>query len=96
MEVSYLFIIAYYIKSLCAKALNMEHVMTKVIQVVNFIRSKGLNHHQFNSFLEEFGSEHSGVPYHTEVRWLSRGKVLIFFRAACHSVQQGEGHRELR
>lgn len=88
-------------ESLCAKALNMEHVMTKVIQVVNFIRSKGLNHRQFNSFLEEFGSEHSGVPYHTEVRWLSRGKVLKRFlelhEAICQFLNgKGKDTEELR
>ena len=40
------------------------------------IRAKGLNNHQFKSFLEEIGSEYRDMLYHTEVRWLSRGKVL--------------------
>lgn len=41
---------------LCGKALKMEHVMNTITQVVN-LRAKGLNHCQFKSFLEEFGSE---------------------------------------
>ncbi|XP_061765856.1 general transcription factor II-I repeat domain-containing protein 2-like [Nerophis ophidion] len=66
-------------ESLCAKALKMEHVMTTVTKVVNFIRAKSLNHRQFKSFLDEFGSKQTDVPCHTEVRWLSRGKVLNRF-----------------
>ena len=62
---------------LCGKALKTEHVISTVTRVVNFIRAKGLNHHQFKSFLEEFGSEYRDVPYHTEVRWLSRGKQMF-------------------
>ncbi|GAA6098908.1 general transcription factor II-I repeat domain-containing protein 2-like, partial [Tachysurus ichikawai] len=66
-------------ESLCGKALKMEHVMTTVTQVVNFLRAKGLNHRQFKSFLNECGSEYADVPYHAEVRWLSHGKVLNRF-----------------
>ena len=61
---------------LCGKALQMKHVMSSTTRVVNFIRGKGLNHRQFKSFLEELDSEYRDVPYHTEVRWLSRGKAL--------------------
>ena len=63
-------------ESLCGTALKMEHVMSTITRVVNLIRAKGLNHRQFKSFLEEIGLEYRDVPYHTEVRWLSRGKVL--------------------
>ncbi|KAI3356026.1 hypothetical protein L3Q82_017298 [Scortum barcoo] len=48
------------------KALKMEHVMSTITRVVNFIRAKGLNHHQFKSFLEEFDSKYRDVPCHTE------------------------------
>ncbi|XP_074488096.1 general transcription factor II-I repeat domain-containing protein 2-like [Sebastes fasciatus] len=63
-------------ESLCGKALKMEHVMSTITRAVNFIRARGLNHRQFKSFLEELGSEYGDLPYHTEVRWLSQGKVL--------------------
>lgn len=55
-------------EALCGKALKMEHVMSTIARVVNFIRPKGLNHWQFKSFLGEFGSEYTDVPYHTDVR----------------------------
>ena len=62
-------------EALSGKALKMEHVISSITRVVNFIRAKG-NHRQFKSFLVEFDSEYRDVPYHPEVKWLSRGKVL--------------------
>ena len=43
---------------------------------MNFIRSEGLKHRQFQSFLTSINSEHEDIPYFTEVRWLSRGEML--------------------
>uniref|UniRef100_A0A3P9L2A9 Uncharacterized protein n=1 Tax=Oryzias latipes TaxID=8090 RepID=A0A3P9L2A9_ORYLA len=63
-------------ESLCGKALKMEHVMSTITRAVNFIRARGLNHRQFKAFLGELDTEYSDLPYHTEVRWLSQGKVL--------------------
>ena len=64
-------------ESLCGKALKMEHVMSIITRAVNFIRARGLNHRQ--SFLAELNSDYGDLPYHTEVRWLSQGKVLERF-----------------
>ncbi|XP_076325352.1 protein FAM200C-like [Tachypleus tridentatus] len=59
--------------------------------VVNFIRSRALNHRLFQSLCEEMGQEHTVLLYHTEVGWLSRGRVL--FRVF---ELRGEIHQFLR
>ena len=61
---------------LCKNVLDMRHVVDPVVKIVNFIRARGLNHRQFTKLLEDCDPDHSGVPYHTAVRWLSVGKVL--------------------
>ncbi|XP_069971521.1 general transcription factor II-I repeat domain-containing protein 2 [Penaeus vannamei] len=50
-----------------------------VVSCINFIRAKGLKHRQFQEFLSELESAHGDVLYYTEVRWLSRGRVLRRF-----------------
>jgi len=46
-----------------------------VVQTVNFIRSRGLTHRQFDSLLRE--KDHNyGLPYHSEVKWLSQSAVM--------------------
>lgn len=59
--------------------MKFDNIMKYVFNAVNFIRSRGLNHRQFKSFLEESQADYQDVPYHTDVRWLSRGKVLKRF-----------------
>uniref|UniRef100_A0A7N4NTM1 HAT C-terminal dimerisation domain-containing protein n=1 Tax=Sarcophilus harrisii TaxID=9305 RepID=A0A7N4NTM1_SARHA len=53
--------------------------MKIVVSSVNFIRAKALNHRQFQEFLSELNVEYEDVLYHTEVHWLSRGRVLKRF-----------------
>ena len=64
-------------QNLAAKNMNMEHVLSVVKEVVLFLRQKGLKHRQFRAFLEEIDSEYEDVPFYAQVRWLSRGKMML-------------------
>ncbi|KAI6655798.1 General transcription factor II-I repeat domain-containing protein 2-like [Oopsacas minuta] len=63
-------------EALCAKTLGLENVMKLIVDVVNFIRSKGVNHRELKEFLKDLDSDYGDVLYFTSVRWLSRGVVL--------------------
>lgn len=63
-------------EALCKNVLDMDHVVNIVMKIVNFIRSRGLNHRQFISLLTDIDADHTDVLYHTNVRWLSLGKVV--------------------
>lgn len=60
--------------------------MIVVVKTVNFIRARSLNHRQFKTFLEEADADFNDLPYHTEVRWLSRGVVLEKFYALRNEI----------
>uniref|UniRef100_A0A3Q3WL07 DUF4371 domain-containing protein n=1 Tax=Mola mola TaxID=94237 RepID=A0A3Q3WL07_MOLML len=62
--------------ALCGKFLELDNIMATVVKTVNFIRARGLNHRQFQLFLKEVRAEYEDVLYHTEIRWLSKSKVL--------------------
>ena len=53
--------------------------MKSLVWAVNFIRSHALIHRQLQTLLKEIDAEYSDLPYHTAVRWLSCGKVLLRF-----------------
>ena len=63
-------------ENLCAKSVKMQNVMSVVTKTVNFIRSKGLRHREFQELLHRMDADFDDIPYYTEVRWLSRRKML--------------------
>lgn len=61
---------------LCKNVLNLDHVTSVVIGIVNYIRSSKLRHRQFRKLLSDIDAPYSDVPYYAKVRWLSIGEVL--------------------
>ena len=59
--------------------MKFQHVMGPLIKVVNFIRARGLNHWQFQKFLDDLDTEHQDLAYFSEVRWLSKSSMLRQF-----------------
>ena len=55
---------------------------------MNMIRGHALNQRLFQSFCEEVGKEHTVLLYHTEVKCLSRGRVLSRLFELRDEIQQ--------
>lgn len=72
---------------ICATQLNLKHIKTVVVKLVNFIKSRALNHRIFKEFFKKIKCEHVEVLYFSEVCWLSRGKVLKRFFALRHDFE---------
>uniref|UniRef100_A0A0L8FG52 SPIN-DOC-like zinc-finger domain-containing protein n=1 Tax=Octopus bimaculoides TaxID=37653 RepID=A0A0L8FG52_OCTBM len=56
-------------ENLCAKSLKFEHVMSKVVSSINFIKHQALNHCQFKEFLEDIEAEYGDLVYYCEMEW---------------------------
>ena len=59
--------------------MKFKHIMGPVIEAINFIRARGLNHPQFQKFLDDLDTEHQDLAYFSEVRWLSKYSMLRRF-----------------
>ena len=52
-------------------------MLSIAVSAVNYIKGNALNHRLFKAFCKEIGATHSVLLYHSEVRWISRDRVLI-------------------
>ncbi|QQP55290.1 General transcription factor II-I repeat domain-containing protein 2-like [Caligus rogercresseyi] len=90
-------------EALCAQICGEQlgEVMSLVIRVVNFIVARALHDRQFKALFDEVGNAYPGLLLHSNVRWLSRGKVLRRFAACLNEIRtfldmKGVEHPELK
>ena len=65
-------------ENLASKTLDqqLKCVLASAVKIVNYIKSRPLQTRLFIILCNKMGSEHKTLLLHSEVRWLSRGKVL--------------------
>jgi len=68
-------------EALIAKSIvnELKIVLDQVVKMVNFIKSRPQKIRLFPQLCESMESDHSTLIIHTEVRWLSKGRVLSRF-----------------
>ena len=75
-------------EALCAKSCNIKDIMSTVIKIINFILSRGLNHRLFRQLLQDMDATYTDLVYYCDVRWLSRGKMLLRFFSLRKEIQE--------
>lgn len=70
-------------KHLCK---DLNETLKTVVKIVNFIKARPLNRRIFAQLCED--ETHQTLLLHTEVRWLSRGKVLTRFMELKDQIQE--------
>lgn len=75
-------------EALAAKELSadLNETLNTAIKIVNSIKSKPLNCRVFAEICAELGTEHEHLLFHSDVRWLSRGKVLSRLYELLHEL----------
>lgn len=56
---------------------SLKNVLDQAIQIINYIKARPHQSRLLKILCEEMGAQHTALLLNTEVRWLSRGKVLV-------------------
>ncbi|KAF0737720.1 general transcription factor II-I repeat domain-containing protein 2-like, partial [Aphis craccivora] len=67
-------------QALCVTVININNVMELVVKIVNSISGKALKRRLFRELMDEVDCHYGDLLLHSNVRWLSKGKVLHRFK----------------
>ena len=56
---------------------SLKTALDEAVQIINFSKTRPLQSRIFKALCEDMGSHHTTLLLHTEVRWLSRGNVIV-------------------
>ena len=60
---------------------DLQLTLNQVVKIVNYIKANALRSRIFASLCKSMDSDYQSLLFHTDVRWLSKGKVL---KRVCH------------
>ncbi|UYV63802.1 hypothetical protein LAZ67_2005701 [Cordylochernes scorpioides] len=69
--------------------------LDEVVKVVNYIKSNALRSRIFSTFCEAMDSDYKNLLFHTEVRWLSKGKVFNRFISMKNEIMASIDNEEI-
>jgi hypothetical protein len=75
-------------QALCGNFLKLNNVMKLVVKIVNKIRAQALQRRLFKILADEVDCQYGDLLLHSEVRWLSRGRVLKRFNDVLSGIVQ--------
>ena len=66
---------------------EFQDIMKSVVSVVNFVKTSASNSRLFSKLCSELGASNNVLLFHTDVRWLSRSKVLTHVFDLCDELK---------
>lgn len=65
----------------------LGEVLKSVISMINYIKTRPVKSRIFEQLCSEMGAEHKTLLLHSEIRWLSRGKILTRVFELCNEME---------